>query len=99
MSAASNGGTQWDILNVTISGTDTEVTYAQPVKSFALWSRGNKILQWRKTASASTYVTFYPGDKTALTAMLVNETASSASFGFFRTQDGTADVIEGFVTY
>lgn len=99
MSAAGDGGTRWDILNVTISGTDTEVTYGQPTKSFALWSRNNKVLQWRKTALASDYVTFYPGDKAAASAMLTNALANLASFGFFRTADGTADVIEGVVTY
>lgn len=99
MSAASQGGTNWDIINLSITGSDTELTYSQTIKSFVFWSRGDKIIQWRKTSGATSFATFRPGEKPNSNVLLGNAAASSASLGFIRTQDGSSDTIEGVVTY
>ena len=97
--AVTIGGTDWDIINVSITGSDTEITYTKPVKTFAFKSRSGVGLQLRRTDGAAAYILINPGEKASTEVILTNSSASASSLGFVRTDDGSADTLEAIVTF
>lgn len=97
--AVTIGGTDWDVINVSINGSDTEITYTKPIKTFTFKSRSGVALQWRRTDNGTPYITINPGEKLATELILTNAGASAASLGFVRTDDGSSDTLEAVVTF
>ena len=93
-------GRNWDIINVTLNNTtDTEVTYPFLIKAFFLKTRNGTTLYLRKTNNAANFITFPSGQILNSELILANSNLTLASLGFWRTDNVSGDIIEGYVIY
>lgn len=94
-------GQGWDVINVAVAGaaTDTAITYTRAVKSFAYWSRNQKQFTVKKAVADTKFATIFQGERLDSKVIVSDANVASSALGFVTITDGTADVIEGFVTY
>ena len=91
-------GSDWDIINTSVTSTDTEITYNRAIKAFAHRSRNGNTLQLRRQTTDVSFLTIIPGADPDFMVIITNSSATQASLGFIRTE-GPTDVVETIVIY
>jgi len=91
-------GTTLDATVVAVNtATDTEITYARPIKSFIMRTRSQNQFQWRASSAAVPFFTFDTAEIFE-SKVLLSTNYQSASLGFVRSV-GSDDTIEVIVSY
>lgn len=94
-------GSDWDTINVSITAaaTDTAIPYPKAIKSFSLWSRNSYAFTYKRASADSKSITFAQGERVEIKAIVSDANVAGSVLGYITITNGSADVIEGLVTF
>lgn len=91
-------GSDWDVINTSLTGTYVEVTYTKNIRGFRVQARGEKDVRHKRKNADTKYVTIKAGSAAPYSVMLSPSDPATTSLGFFAVASGS-ETLESLVFF